>query len=1258
LLRNQVLGRATDLCQVYPKATALSAFIPRFPELHPIIAQIQTDAPNAIQSTDIALILATRSHPKSNVSASLSLLREDQTKALRLIRDLSCHPEKANALITLTPHLHCNLLLEALSISQDIQSRYHKARSLLALATYFPEVRAEALTQIASLQTQDPIQHIELLSQYTITVPEEIPTLLKTVKEWGDKNQFKEVSKEPDPSNFERCRILLALKPHLPIRLVREIDRLTGIGKTLSDLWERTLFVLRIEYRQALRTGSLRNDAHQDEDLLNLKDEINALTEMLLMRDLEPPVAVGILGGWGGGKSYILHLMQTHMVAIRSQRMEAIEAWGFSDDDRKVADDNRVGRFVGHIYQIKFDAWTYANTNLWASLMQAIFYELNRQISLEQKLGCILGNIEQSSDWGTVPASTLSKQRSDRYLDQYIYEPISNIWRKLQGSRRYAYRLIQQTRKLIRKLTITLRNFFVVQLALHIIVMFLLFFMYLLIVFRRSAAFFIVEPLAKVLVYPIVIRFDHSLYLRVGRPVLAFFDSFIHGLAYGRLPLEYLLLSQSSKYYFQDYSLNKAGDNADITPYKSPIENFLNRIIFLLVVGFQIRIRSRRQYSNKTNIYSNSDYELEKTEDFESSNSSTYKESTTFGQALREGGKIWQALYLMDEEERTTFLESNLESSLFKDWKGSDSKTEISYSLWNILEQIKQEEKQLLKQKRQDLARKEQELARQLKEIENNVNQQIAQRSITAFWRPIINAVAKLHFSDEKIEELTEAGKTFTMLRQTMTAWQCLLALFTMTLFVVLALDAETRAAIIKAIDVLFDVSGIADWLNKLIPIKDILMWLAGLPRTIKEIQAKVPAAMQIIAAMTAIVTALQPVLRSLRSYISSVQKEQAEIQNKREILLKKEQGKVAAALIEEVGSLKLQVDEQRREVGLTSDYSSLIDFVNSRLKDSEYSQQLGIMHQFKDDLWKLSNSLLPPANAHEFKAQLGKLQQIFPRGPARVVIYIDDLDRCPPNTVVEVLEAIQLLVKNPLFIAVLAIDERYINRALAQYYKGVLSLQGRPSATDYIEKIIQIPYRVRPIAEDALRTYLRAQTVVQDSETSGTKFNEFTPQEFNRLIACCQEVELSPRNLKRLTNVYKLYKVLSRTRGQRPTHREQQAILTLLAFSCRYPDLMREILQEIGSYYEKGQHKTDQDHPETLVNIFSTACDKYKSLPPGNHLAQDAKKLMHDVLVLVADDLRLSEIHDIFIFVRTFSFVGDIGVDFTTSIEANRIST
>jgi hypothetical protein len=38
-------------------------------------------------------------------------------------------------------------------------------------------------------------------------------------------------------------------------------------------------------------------------------------------------------------------------------------------------------------------------------------------------------------------------------------------------------------------------------------------------------------------------------------------------------------------------------------------------------------------------------------------------------------------------------------------------------------------------------------------------------------------------------------------------------------------------------------------------------------------------------------------------------------------------------------------------------------------------------------------------------------------------VLYIDDLDRCPPRRVVEVLTAMQLLLALPLFVVVVAVD-------------------------------------------------------------------------------------------------------------------------------------------------------------------------------------------------------------------------------------------
>ncbi len=109
-------------------------------------------------------------------------------------------------------------------------------------------------------------------------------------------------------------------------------------------------------------------------------------------------------------------------------------------------------------------------------------------------------------------------------------------------------------------------------------------------------------------------------------------------------------------------------------------------------------------------------------------------------------------------------------------------------------------------------------------------------------------------------------------------------------------------------------------------------------------------------------------------------------------------------------------------------------------------------------NLAELTNCLHYNPKMKDNDEQFSKLEKTFPRGPARIVLFIDDLDRCPPDRVVEVLEAVQLLVKTPLFIAVVAIDERYVTRALEKYYAGVLFHQGRPSVQITWKKLFKFP--------------------------------------------------------------------------------------------------------------------------------------------------------------------------------------------------------
>jgi hypothetical protein len=106
-----------------------------------------------------------------------------------------------------------------------------------------------------------------------------------------------------------------------------------------------------------------------------------------------------------------------------------------------------------------------------------------------------------------------------------------------------------------------------------------------------------------------------------------------------------------------------------------------------------------------------------------------------------------------------------------------------------------------------------------------------------------------------------------------------------------------------------------------------------------------------------------------------------------------------------------------------------------------------------------------------------------------RIVLYIDDLDRCRPEHVVATLEATHLLLALDLFVVVVAVDSRWLIRALEVQY-GKMLVDGsddassdasgasrRSTAQDYLEKIFQITYALAPMQRDRFGDYVDALT-------------------------------------------------------------------------------------------------------------------------------------------------------------------------------------
>ncbi|HET9142576.1 P-loop NTPase fold protein [Actinophytocola sp.] len=95
-----------------------------------------------------------------------------------------------------------------------------------------------------------------------------------------------------------------------------------------------------------------------------------------------------------------------------------------------------------------------------------------------------------------------------------------------------------------------------------------------------------------------------------------------------------------------------------------------------------------------------------------------------------------------------------------------------------------------------------------------------------------------------------------------------------------------------------------------------------------------------------------------------------------------------------------------------------------------------------------------------------------------RIVLYVDDLDRCRPRRVVDVLQAVNLLLTMELFVVVVAVDPRWLLRALEKHHKN-LSEDG---AVAYLDKIFHLPVALRPMGEHAAG-YLRSLLPADDDD-------------------------------------------------------------------------------------------------------------------------------------------------------------------------------
>jgi hypothetical protein len=127
--------------------------------------------------------------------------------------------------------------------------------------------------------------------------------------------------------------------------------------------------------------------------------------------------------------------------------------------------------------------------------------------------------------------------------------------------------------------------------------------------------------------------------------------------------------------------------------------------------------------------------------------------------------------------------------------------------------------------------------------------------------------------------------------------------------------------------------------------------------------------------------------------------------------------------------------------------------------------------------------------NIREFHAAFEEL--IEKAGLDRLIVLVDDLDRCLPETAIETLEAIRLFVMLPKTAFVIGADETMIRYAVTRHFPDLPEHAAQDYPRAYLEKLIQVPFRIPAMGEAETRTYLTLLVVGAMVGESGGPFND-----------------------------------------------------------------------------------------------------------------------------------------------------------------------
>lgn len=222
--------------------------------------------------------------------------------------------------------------------------------------------------------------------------------------------------------------------------------------------------------------------------------------------------------------------------------------------------------------------------------------------------------------------------------------------------------------------------------------------------------------------------------------------------------------------------------------------------------------------------------------------------------------------------------------------------------------------------------------------------------------------------------------------------------------------------------------------------------------------------------------------------------------------------------------------------------------------------------HVLKDS--EKNTEPMPPLAEHVHELRTGMKEMITKitchNHPVTVVFFVDDLDRVPPPTAVELLDITKNIFDIPNCVFVLTIDYEVVIKGLEAKF-GKKDVKNEREFRQYFDKIIQIPFAM-PIGAygDNLSDMLRSTL-----ENLGYRIGN----EDNKLLkSLSEDARLAtggiPRSIKRIVNTLSLLQHIASARTQKAADQDAlpkdlEARFIITALHINFPEICGKLMEE-----------------------------------------------------------------------------------------------